>query len=339
MKLPHGPGCHAGCTTWSPLRLICLGLLVAAWSVSACDREAEPTDAPAAEATREDEAATAGEEAESQAGEPEAEADVAPKLGPGTKAQRALLTRAKSAFLSDDLTEAERLFKELTTTGPVSGPQVSAYVALGQIYTETDRAKEAVALYDQLNTKVEDIPEVQLVVARALAAQGEATRAIKTYEALLASKPDFAFAQLELAALYKQAGRSEEMAKAYYAYEQKIYGLAEALEADQTPAEERLRILDIFSFTADDRAVRATMHVMRRPSPQVREKAAHVLADVGATEAIPLLEKVVAEDPEPRVKTAARMAIERLEASDAPDPGVVGPTFVDDPKALPEADK
>jgi len=46
---------------------------------------------------------------------------------------------------------------------------VTAYIALGSIYNDSDRGEEAQALYSELLAKAPDTPEVHFVMARTLA--------------------------------------------------------------------------------------------------------------------------------------------------------------------------
>ena len=254
----------------------------------------------------------------------------------GTEEQLALMARAKSAFLSGRTEEAERLFKELSETGPITGPRVSAYIALGQIYNESGRSDKAVKLYEGLARKVEDVPEVQIVVARSLAKQGETTKAIRAYRELLSKQPDYIFALIELAELYDKAGRDEKSAKTLYKYEQKIYAMSEQLGQEKTPVEQKLHVLDVFSMVSDDKAIDASVAALQDPSPAVRARAAVVLEQMGAAEAVDILKKVADKDPNQRVRLSAKTAARSLsEGGDAPDKQI-GPKFVKDKKELPE---
>jgi tetratricopeptide (TPR) repeat protein len=256
-------------------------------------------------------------------------------LPKGTEEQMSLLARAKSAFLSGRMDEAERLFKLLSETGPITGPRVSAYIALGQIYNESGRAEEAVELYEGLAEKVDDVPEVQIVVARSLAKQGETTKAIEAYRKLLSKQPDYIFALIELAELYDKAGRDEKSAKTLYKYEQKIYAMSEQLGKKETPVQQKLHILDVFSMVSDDKAIDASVAALKNPSPAVRAKAAVVLEQMGAVEAVDILKAVADKDPNPRVRLSAKTAAKTLSKSQVPDKQI-GPTFVEDKGELPE---
>ena len=257
-------------------------------------------------------------------------------LGEGTDEQLALLTRAKKAWLTEDMERAETLFEKLADTGPLSGSKVSGIIALADIYNETDRPKKALELYEGLAAEVEDLPEVQIVIARALADMGETSRAIGAYKKLLRAQPDYVFALIELGELYAKAGQDEKAAKSYYKYEQKVYKMADKLEKKETPPGDKLHILDVFSLVSDDRAAEATIAALGDEEPVVRRKAAVVLGQTGATDAIDLLEKVAVNDPSRGVRMAAKGAIKELEkAKKAGAEGKVGPEFVEDKDKLP----
>lgn len=257
-------------------------------------------------------------------------------LAEATDTQQMLLLEAKKAFLTDDLGRAEALFDTLVKSKPVSGPQVSAVIALAQIYNETGRPDEAVKLYDELSEEVSALPEIQLVIARAYAELSAFERAIGAYQKLLATQPDFVFAQLELGKLYAQTGQNDASAKAFYAYEQQIYKLAAQLESPDASPAERLHVLSIFSLVSDERASAATLKALRAESAEVRSQAATVLGQMGAPEAITELERLSGHDPSPLVRMSAQQALKEiralgLEPSDAPP----GPTVVDDKSKLP----
>ncbi len=257
-------------------------------------------------------------------------------LGEGTEVQRRLMANAKKAFLTEDIERAEELFSALVKTEPVSGPQVSGAIALAQIYNETDRPQKAIELYDRLAERVDDLPEVQLVIARAFAQQGESTRAIGAYKKLLEIQPDYVFALLELGKLYSEAGREEEATKAFYKYEKKIYALAKKLEDPETKPAERVHILDVFSLVSDDRASEAVVKAIGAKEPMVRQKAAVVLGETGAGEAKKVLEHASINDPHLGVRMAAKDALKRLEKMGTESGEHIGPSFVKDQKEQPE---
>lgn len=246
-------------------------------------------------------------------------------LGPGTEAQQQLLVRAKSAFLNEQWDTAETHFKELVQTGEVSGPQVTAYIALGALYRDTDRVDEAHKLYEELLAKAPEVPEVHFVMARTLADQGETTRAIHAYERTLELQPEYLQAMVEVGGLYAKSGRAEESQVMLHGYERKIYALAKELESKETPPERKLAILEVLSFIDDDRANEAIAKNVLDPNPEVRERAIWLAVDLELGGIKPNLRVLAERDPSRRVQLAAREALRSL--ADVPeDP--IAPTFV-----------
>lgn len=240
-------------------------------------------------------------------------------MGPGTEEQQQLLIRAKSAFLNEQWEEAEKRFKELTKLGPVSGPQVTAYIALGSIYNDSDRGEEAQALYTELLEKAPETPEVHFVMARTLAEQDETTRAMRAYEKTIKLQPDYLQAVVELGGLYAKSGRKEEAEKMLYSYEKKVYKLATELESPDAAPERKLELLEIFSFVNDDRANQAIAKTVLDPDPAVRERAIWLAVDLELGSIRPNLEVLAERDPSRRVQLAAREALRNL--ADAPEQG------------------
>ena len=290
--------------------LVIAALLVS--SIAACKRKEAPPAEP-----RAPEAATTPAP---QTKEVEVEVVRAPPedgLGPGTEAQQQLLVQAKSAFLNENWEDAEKHFRALTETGPVSGPQVTAFIALGSIYNDSDRGDEAKALYEVLATKAPAIAEVHFVLARTLAEQGDTTRAMRAYERTVGLQPDYLQAIVELAGLYAKSGRKEEAEKLFYDYEKKVYSLAGKLESPDTPTPEKLRILDIFSFVDDDRANQAIAKSILDPDPLVRERVIWLAADLDIASIQPKLEVLGTADPSRSVRAAAKEALRQLADGDA----------------------
>lgn len=253
-------------------------------------------------------------------------------LGPGTEAQQQLLIQAKTAFLREDWDAAEVAFEKLTKTGDLSGPQVTAYIALGQIYRESDRVEQARGLFEELVNKAPNIAEVHFVLARTYAEQGEATKAIKAYEKTITLQHDYLQAMVELAGLYTTAGRKEEGERLFYKYEKRIHELAKKLEDKELPPEEQLRLLDIFSFVDDDRANQAISTALFSQDPFVRERAIWLCVDnqVGGVKGT--LQNLADLDPDRRVRASAVEALRMLE--DVPEVGHK-PKFVKSKKELP----
>jgi tetratricopeptide (TPR) repeat protein len=236
-------------------------------------------------------------------------------LPAGTDEQLQIMIQAKSAFLSDDWQQARVLFQRLIDTGPVSGPQVTAYIALGKILRDDDDLLGARRLYERLLGLAPQIPEVHYVVGRTLAEQGETQEAIKALERTLKMRPDFIQIHLELGQIYLQIGQEAEGQKSLYRYEQEVYALAKELGASKTSSSRKLQILDVFSYLSDDRVNQAVLTRLGDAQPEVREAAVALIDDFGLDAGLHRLEALSAGDPDTRVRFAAKAAIESLRSS------------------------
>jgi tetratricopeptide (TPR) repeat protein len=114
-------------------------------------------------------------------------------LGPGTEEQLVKLTEAKRAFLTNQYEVAEKHFVELVAMEPISSATVSGAIALGQIYLETNRRAQALALYESFARRVSGIAELNLVLARTYASMGESQKALEAYEKAFELDPSFLF--------------------------------------------------------------------------------------------------------------------------------------------------
>lgn len=259
------------------------------------------------------------------------DADVAKpdgSLHEATDEQIRQLDEAKKLFLAGDLAGAEEAFKVLLASGPLSPQKVSGYVALGQIYRETERTAKAVELFEKLVAKAPQVPEGHFMLARARAAQGEATKAVRAYEKTLKLQPDYLQAYVELGGMYEQAGRSEDAQNIFFKYEKKVYELAGMLEKQETTQEDKLHILDVFSFVDDDRASAAILKSIADGDPRVRERAIYLAQEFQLGDAVPVLEKLAENDPDQRVRFAAKEAVAGL--AGAPT-GQAAPTVLEKP--------
>lgn len=238
------------------------------------------------------------------------------QLHPGTDEQMELLTRAKTFYLGDQLDKAEPYFKALSESEPLSGPVVSGTIALGDIYLTSDRKQEALALYEQLLKRDASLAEVHLVVARAYERMDQPKRALASYAQTLRLQPSMIFVYADMAQLYVKTGDTEASAKAYLDYERKIHSYAKSLEALQgvTP-QQRINIIDAFSFVDDERAQRALLNAARlAPTPAVRARAVRALGEVGAVSAIEDLNKALVSEKELEVRGAIKATVEELKA-------------------------
>lgn len=236
------------------------------------------------------------------------------QLHPGTESQMELLVKAKTFYLGDQLDKAEPYFKALSESKPLSGPVVSGTIALGDIYLSSDRKKEALGLYQQLLKRDASLAEVHLVVARAYERMDKPKEALASYEQTLRLQPQMVFVYAYMAQLYVKVGDNEASAKAYLDYERKIHSYAKSLEAVQgvTP-EQRVNIIDAFSFVDDERAQKALVSAMKlAPTPAVRARAARALGEVQAKDALGELERALAFEKDLEVRGAIKSAVQTL---------------------------
>lgn len=258
------------------------------------------------------------------------------ELGEGTQEQQTLLIQAKTAFLTDDYETAEGFFQHLANSEPMSGPTVTAALALGQIFIESDRKAQALELYKSLVEDVPDVAEVHLVVARAYASVGESTAAMRAFEKTLKLQPDFVFIHAELGNLFLQAGRNDDATAQFLKYEQRIYAMAKALETPETPDTERLQIVESFGLIADDRATQATVAALTDNHPQIRLTAAATLGELNVTAALDALQKMAIEDPDMQVRMTARASVNALKNAPPDDGSTLAPQHVDHLDELPK---
>lgn len=261
------------------------------------------------------------------------------QLGPGTRAQQQLLVRAKSRFLNHDIAGAEPLFEELAGSSPISSPQVSAALALGSIYESSERSDEALALYRSLLDRVGPIPEVNLMVGRAFAAQGSTKEALSAFERVLEVQPLYIFLWVEIGQLHASSGDKEKGAEALLNYERKLYTMADQVRApDQIKVEDRLQIIEVFSFIEDDKVTMTLIEVLAKdPESDVRAAAARAIGETMAVSARPALQERQKVEQSDLVQRAIRDALAQLAGIAEPGVGdVASPTFVNDESELPE---
>lgn len=230
----------------------------------------------------------------------------------GTEEQQELLARAKVAFLSDAFPLAERLFNELLQTEPMSAPKITAMLALGQVYLETDRENEALALYDSHVDTVLKIPEALVGLGRTYEQMSQTQRAMSVYKKALEAQPNYVFLWSSLGILATRIGESEKAGEYFLKYEQQLTLMAARVESDEAPAEEKIQILDVFSLVEDERALAATLHALGEDHAGVRAHAVRVLGEIQAQEAREKLEELAVEDPDHVVREMAKLALQAL---------------------------
>ncbi len=250
-------------------------------------------------------------------------------LPPGTEEQKKLLAKAKTSFLKDDFEAAEPIFEKVTETGPLTGTQASAYIALGQIYVEQGEPAKAIDLLELVPEGGKEVVELRLVLARAYADAEQFREAVDEYEALLELQPNYLFAYPPLGSIYVKRGEKKEAAKLYRRYENRLHEMSTAVEhPDQSKAVERLNILDIFASSNDERVVKAVTAALEDPKLRVRAKAAKTAAAIKAVGAQSKLEEMAKGDDSEYVRKQAKRAAAKLaEVERPPDRERVGEEF------------
>ncbi|MEC9397920.1 MAG: tetratricopeptide repeat protein [Myxococcota bacterium] len=319
--------------------LICCSLLIFGVGCKKTSKEATSNQSSATTSQNAAETNTASSTAgQTAGGEAPAEEDGKPiVLGPGSPVQQEAMVKAKTLYLKGQLSEAEPVFAAIAKSEPISSPQVSAAIALGDIYTATGRPEKALALYDELLERVGDIGEVHLVVGRAYAAQQQTDRAIAAYKKALEISPTYIFLWVELGQLYGQKGDQAKSTEALLEYEKQIYAIAKALgDPEGTSLEERMHLIDVLSFVEDDKGTETLLEVATSdPDFEARAAASRALGEVRAVSARPILEQIAAKDGSDAVRAAAKDALDAMKDIATPGEGdVTAPTFVDDPEKL-----
>lgn len=319
--------------------LICCSLLIFGAGCKKTSKEATSNQSSATTSQNAAETNTASSTAgQTAGGEAPAEEDGKPiVLGPGSPVQQEAMVKAKTLYLKGQLSEAEPVFAAIARSEPISSPQVSAAIALGDIYTATGRPEKALALYDELLERVGDIGEVHLVVGRAYAAQQQTDRAIAAYKKALEISPTYIFLWVELGQLYGQKGDQAKSTEALLEYEKQIYAIAKALgDPEGTSLEERMHLIDVLSFVEDDKGTETLLEVATSdPDFEARAAASRALGEVRAVSARPILEQIAAKDGSDAVRAAAKDALDAMKDIATPGEGdVTAPTFVDDPEKL-----
>lgn len=263
------------------------------------------------------------------------------KLGPGTEEQIRLLTQAKKFYLNNQKEKSEPYFKALAESKPLSGPVVSAAIALGDIYSATNRSEEAIKLYQELIKQDSSIAEVYLVVGRAYGRLKHDKDAIVAFEKALRLSPHMVFIYPELAEVYMRAGEKEKSANAYLTYEKKVYAMAKQLESISTlSVKDRLNIIDVFSFLDDDRVIKALIYAATKDDNHVvRAGAVNALVELQAADAKPALKKALDREKDHEVRKVITEALKEMANLNAP----TSPATPDDasngaPKNTPKAE-
>ena len=318
--------------------LVCGALLIFG---AGCEKKAKDSSADNSSAstsgTTSDVASATSATATSDEGKGDKDDEKPIVLGPGSEVQQEAMIKAKVLYLDGKLSEAEPVFAAIAKSEPVSSPQVSAAIALGDIYTETGRPEKALEVYDDLLERVGEIGEVHLAVGRAYASQQQTDRAIKAYHKALEISPTYIFLWVELGQLYSQKGDTKKSTEMLLEYEKQVYAIAKALEDPEgTSLQERMHLIDVLSFVEDDKGTETLLVVATSdPAFEARAAASRALGEVRAVSARPILEKIAAKDGSDEVRAAAKDALDKMKGIATPGQGdVTSPTFVEDPDKL-----
>jgi len=239
----------------------------------------------------------------------------APLLAEGTPDQRSMLAKAKKHYLAGDLDKAESFFMVLVETEPLSSEVVSGAIALGDIYSSKGKTEDALEMYAGLLERAPNIPQVHYVVGRAYSDLELPDEAIEAYEHALELQPGMIFLWAELGNMYVLKGDEKKSAEMYLQHEREVYARATKLEdpSASTP-QERLEIIDVFSFLGDDRVTQALVKAATSdPEFEVRKAAATALGDVLSVASVPVLEAIAQKDQSDEVREAAKASLRVLE--------------------------
>ncbi len=304
-------------TLQTGLQITWMAALAIGLSVIGCDREEDSPTVTVAGAPTETAAETSTDEDPDAPGQPSATEDPSAQhsadLPEGTEEQDTRFMQARTAFLTDDYERAEALFEELAFDEPVTGQTVSAAIALGQIYVETDRQQEAAELFTDLQDHVADLPEVLLVLARTYAELDKPGLALQAYDRAYEQQADYIFILPEMAKILIQQDQQDRAADLLDRYEERLQRFVTKLEdPDNTPEEKRIYLVDIVGLLHDERAHQALQVALDDPSEPVRVEAATALGEMGVFEAESALRQTATDDESEAVRLAARQAIQSL---------------------------
>ena len=232
----------------------------------------------------------------------------------GTDEQQSKFTRARAAFLDDDLDEAEALFKELALEEQVTSETLSSAIALAQIYVETGRPEEAEELFDSLLEHAGDLPEVLLVLGRVYADLDRHEMALGAFERAYEQQQDYIFILPEMAEILLRNDEEDKAAQLLLRYEDRLEKMVKMVkDTDETPDRTRLYLVDILSVVHDESAHQALKTALASdPVATIRAEAAVALGELGAFDARDTLQKAAVDDEAEAVRNAARHALERL---------------------------
>lgn len=284
------------------------------------------------------------------AGKTEAKASPEAKAAPTTEsmAERYLAAKERmAALLPEDKDGPTRLVAELApelreiaekaTDVPL---RANASLLLGTLYERAGDRRSAVSFYRQAQKLLPAEIEARRVLALALAADGQYAEAIPEQEAVVKDDPDDLEAWLLLGEINIKAGRADEGAKAYAAYETRRRGLIDGLtlqNKDGTylmPVDQRAGCARALIPARDEGTALALLYALERdPDPVVRQAIAEAMGTQRLANYKQALTAKSGVETHPEAKAAMLWALQEIDRE--PVAAHPGPVVKGDPKGEP----
>lgn len=218
------------------------------------------------------------------------------------------------------LTELGPGLREVAEKAAGVALRANASLLLGTLYERAGDPRSAISFYRQTAALIPAEIEPRRVLALALASDGQFVEAIAEQEAVIKDDPDDLEAWLLLGEFNVKAGRGDESAKAYAAYELRRKGLIDGLtlqSKDGTylmPVDQRAACARALIPARDNGTALALLYALERePDPSVRQALAEAMGTqrlLGYKE--PLTARAAAE-AHPEVKAAMVWALQEIE--------------------------
>lgn len=256
----------------------------------------------------------------------------APKAEPApaaeSLAERYLTAKERmAALMPEDKAGPKRLLEEL---GPglrevaekaAEVPlRANASLLLGTLYERAGDPRSAISFYRQTAALVPAEIEPKRVLALALAADGQFAEAIPEQETVVKDDPDDLEAWLLLGEFNVKAGRADEGAKAYAAYELRRKGLIDGLtlqNKDATfvmPVDQRAACARALIPARDNGTALALLYALERdPDPVVRLALAEAMGTQRLAGYKTLLTAKAAAETHAEAKAAMLWALQEIE--------------------------
>ncbi len=233
--------------------------------------------------------------------------------------QRKLMDVAKLALNSGDDNAAIAAFEQLQDTGPLSGLQLSAAIALADMYQAKNQHTKAIALLEKFQRRAPPTPELVFVLARAYKGEARREEAILAFGEALRMNPLLLQAHTEIGGLYHELGKGEDSAQAFLKYERAIYKYSKMLEAKDTHPTDKQKIAEAFSLVSDERAINALVKSLGDPDRITRLIITEALVEVAHQGHVPSLQEARASaEGDKEWAALLDQAIKQAKATPAP---------------------